>query len=81
MPVAGWATLSPLLLDMKPAALNNLKPILDQYQEDAEPFSATLKSRAPAGSSVERKSGGLVRSRMQKNQSASELLSSGRKPR
>ena len=73
MPIAGWDTLSPLLLDMKPAALNALKPVVDKYREDPEPFANTVKSRTGAGSSVERRTPGLKRSRLNKNASTNAL--------
>lgn len=43
MPIAKWETLSPLLTDMKPAALNALKPIIDRHRDDSAEVSPIAK--------------------------------------
>lgn len=47
MPIAKWETLAPLLTDMKPAALNAIKPIVDRFREDSTEVSPIGKPRPP----------------------------------
>ena len=44
MPIAKWETLAPLLTDMKPAALNGLKPIIDRHRDDSAEVSPIAKA-------------------------------------